>query len=93
MFGLPEVGAWYLNTDSGEVFEVVAMDNVASDVEIQYVDGAINDFDMESWQSLPLTEIPEPEDWSAPFEIEPSEIDESDPTYIVDEGDAWDLIH
>ncbi len=93
MLAYPEIGSWYLNNDSGEMFEVVALDQDNADIEVQYVDGAVSEYDMDSWHLLQLDEIPEPEDWSAPYEIEANEVDESDPTIIQDEEDVWGLIH
>lgn len=89
---LPEVGAWYLDTESGEMFEVVAMDENAGDIEMQYFDGALSEVDTESWANMALAMIPPPEDWSAPFEIEETEVDESDPQ-LVPQAENNDLIH
>lgn len=92
MVTLPEIGAWYLNTESGEMFEVVAMDDHEGDVEMQYFDGELGELDRESWDSLPLALIPPPEDWSGPFEIEENEVDESD-SQLVAPQEKEDLIH
>lgn len=87
----PEVGAWYMNMDSGEMFEVVAVDDEDGDIEMQYVDGELSELDRDSWELLPLDLIPPPEDWAAPFEIEANEVDESDQQWL--DAIKEDLIH
>ncbi len=93
MHTFPEIGAWYLNTDSGEMFEVVALDESEGEIQLQYFDGEINQLDPESWASLPLAMIPPPEDWSGPFEIEASEVDESDPIHLEEKEGEEGLLH
>ncbi|MFI4956854.1 MAG: DUF6763 family protein [Gammaproteobacteria bacterium] len=92
MDAFPEVGAWYLNTESGEMFEVVATDESAGDIEMQYFDGELSEVDADSWASMSLAVIPPPENWSAPFEIEEAEVDESDSQLLPHPGEE-DLIH
>ena len=89
----PEIGAWYLNTESGEMFEVVAMDEAAGDIEMQYFDGELDEVDTDSWASMSLELIPPPEDWSGPFEIEETEVDESDSQLVPRQEEEQGLIH
>jgi hypothetical protein len=70
----PLIGSWYDSKDFPECFRVVAYDNPHDAVEIQYFDGEIEEIDYETWQQLNPYEIPEPEDASAPFEMEREDI-------------------
>lgn len=57
----PLVGTWYLDTESSQHFEIVAIDEKQKTIEIQYYDGDIDEFDIESWGSLSLIETDTPE--------------------------------
>ena len=46
----PSVDVWY-TTASGDTFEVVAVDPHDDTIEIQYLDGSLEELDMDSWQS------------------------------------------
>ena len=70
----PTVGNWYRNLDTGNDFEVVAFDEDAQTIEIQYFDGELEELDLDSWYDLPIEPIEAPEDWSGPFdEMEPDD--------------------
>ncbi|WP_237056013.1 DUF6763 family protein [Microbulbifer sediminum] len=58
----PDIGNWFEMIDSGQLFEVVALDDLHRTVEIQYLDGTLDELDMEQWQSLPLATAAPPED-------------------------------
>lgn len=75
---VPTIGQWYKNRQSTDLFEIVAYDEADGFVEIQYFAGEIEEFDLETWSELDLIEIPEPEDWSGPFELTKEDIDYSD---------------
>jgi len=62
----PIIGEWY-KTAQGEQFEVVALDDDAETVEVQYFDGAVAEFETEVWQSMALVTIAPPEDWSGGY--------------------------
>jgi len=70
----PEVGNWYDSKDFPECFKVVAYDDKQDLIEIQYFDGEIAEVDHDSWTASHPHEIPEPEDASAPFELDHDEI-------------------
>lgn len=61
----PVVGAWYKDLE-GKSFEVVATDETS--VELQYFDGATAEADLDVWYDMELESIPEPEDWSGPYD-------------------------
>lgn len=71
----PIIGNWYRNEETGNDFEVVALDEDAQTVEIQYFDGELEELDLDAWYELPLEAIETPEDWSGPFdELEPDDL-------------------
>ena len=75
----PIVGNWYQNLDTQSQFEVVAFDEDAQTVEIQYFDGEVEEIDLDSWYEMVLEPIEPPEDWSGPFdEIDPDDLGYSD---------------
>ena len=65
--GLPRVGTWYRDR-RGRRFEVVAYDEDAGLVDVQYFDGDVSELDMDMWEELVVEAIEEPEDWSGPFD-------------------------
>ena len=49
--------------------EVVAVDEAAQTIETQMLDGAVGEYDQESWQQLLLEPVEEPEDWREAYEL------------------------
>lgn len=74
----PQVGAWYKDLQVGAIFEVVAVDEGAQTIETQLQDGALSEYDMDSWNELLLVEIEEPENWSDGYELSHEDSLESD---------------
>ena len=77
----PIIGNWYRNQETGNDFEVVALDEDAQTIEIQYFDGEVEELDLDAWYELPIESIEAPEDWSGPYdEIEADDLgyDEED---------------
>ena len=64
----PIIGNWYRNQETGNDFEVVALDEDAQTIEIQYFDGEVEELDLDAWYELPIEAIEAPEDWSGPFD-------------------------
>ena len=58
----PMEGGWY-ETDTGEVFMVVKVDTTSSLVEVQYLEGTPDQFDLNDWADLNLTEIEPADEW------------------------------
>jgi hypothetical protein len=65
----PRIGDWYKN-DSGDNFEIVAIDEDDETMEIQYFDGAVEEIDMDTWNDMEIIPIEPPEDWSGSLDIE-----------------------
>jgi hypothetical protein len=80
----PIIGNWYRNQETGNDFEVVALDEEAQTVEIQYFDGELEELDLEVWYDLPIDPIEAPEDWSGPFD----ELETDDLGYDVDDEEG-----
>lgn len=74
----PNVGNWYHETSEHLVFEVVALDEDAGTIELQHLDGEIDEFDAETWEELSLSEIEPPEDWRSGYELSREDSTESD---------------
>lgn len=64
----PEVGSWYYDPTTNSQFEVVAVDEDGN-VEIQFFDGSIEEFEKEVWFELKLSPAAQPEDWTGPYEV------------------------
>ena len=69
----PGIGDWYRLT-GGELFEVVALDEDAGTIELQYFDGTIEEMDVEDWDARwedgELEAAEAPEDWSGSVDVE-----------------------
>ncbi len=76
----PVPGQWYENLEEDESFRVLKVDEDAELVEIEHLDGEIEQLDLETWHELDLEETAEPEGWA-----EPEEEDEED-----DEDEDWE---
>ena len=77
----PIIGNWYRNQETGNDFEVVALDEDAQTFEIQYFDGEVEELDLDAWYEQPIEGIEAPEDWSGPFD----ELEADDLGYEDDE--------
>ena len=75
----PVAGQWYENLEEEEQFRVLSVDEDSELVEIEYLDGDIEELDLETWHEMDLDKIAEPEGWS-----------ESDDEDDSDEDDDWD---
>lgn len=57
----PSIGAWYHDVANDSVFEVVALDDHAGSVEIQYDNGDIDEFDLDLWNPVLFVPTDQPE--------------------------------
>lgn len=74
----PAVGDWYKNS-LGQSFEIVAVDEDEGTVEVQFYDGEVEEYDMDTWRMLEIAPAVAPKDWSAPFDdIEKDDLGYSD---------------
>jgi hypothetical protein len=88
----PVPGQWYENLEEEESFRVLSVDEDSELVEIEYLDGDIEEIDIEAWHEMDLERTDEPEGWSEPEEDEEEEDDEDfDEDDEDDEDDDDDL--
>lgn len=65
---IPRVGDWYQNAE-GDTLEVVAWDPQEQTVEVQFFDGTIEEYDLETWSELGLRSAQPQEDWSGSMDL------------------------
>lgn len=85
----PVVGQWYINADEEETFRVITVDEDAEMVEIEYLDGEIEELDIDEWHELDLELTTEPEGWSEDVDEEDEDEDDWDEDEEEDEDD-WE---
>src|SRR5512139_2972021 len=68
----PVVGKWYARP-GGDSFEVVALDPDDATIEIQYVDGTIEEIDLDDWRQDQILAAEPPEDWTGSVDVEPED--------------------
>ncbi len=68
--GSPRIGQWYLRGDKGEEFVVTGRDERAGTIEIQTVDGDLDEIDENYWSAMSLELAEPPEDWTGPVDVE-----------------------
>ena len=80
----PTAGQWYHNVEEEESFRVLSVDEDSELVEIEYVDGDIEELDIEAWHEMDLEKTTAPEGWSESDEEEDEDEEEEE------EEDDWD---
>ena len=83
----PVVGQWYENLEEEESFRVLSVDEDSELVEIEYLDGDIEEIDLEAWHEMDLELTQEPEGWA---ESDEEEEDDDDEDWDEDEDDEDD---
>jgi hypothetical protein len=90
----PVPGQWYEDLDREEVFKVVSLDPDDMLVRIQWLDGEIEDLDLEAWNELDLEQAEEPEGWvDEEEELDDEDEDDVDEDWDdedEDDDDDWD---
>src|SRR5258707_10003875 len=86
----PAVGQWYENIDENESFRVLSVDEDSELIELEYLDGDIEEIDVEAWHEMDLEMIQEPEGWSDADEDEDEEEEEDDDEDEDEDDDDWD---
>ena len=82
----PTPGQWYENLEEEESFRVLSVDEDSELVEIEYLDGDIEEIDLETWREMDLERIEEPEGWSKSDDEETEDEDEDE---VDDERDGY----
>jgi hypothetical protein len=84
----PVKSQWYENLEEEEQFRVLSVDEDSELIEIEYLDGDIEELDVEAWHEMDLERITEPEGWAASqAEEEEEDDDEDDEDWDEDEDD------
>jgi len=69
----PAIGEWY-RMHGEQLFEVVAIDEDAGTIEVQYFDGTVEELELddwnEQWKSGALEAAEAPEDWKGSVDVE-----------------------
>ena len=65
----PRLGDWYKSITSDR-FEIVALDDDAATMEVQYFDGAVEEIDFDTWKDMEIVTIEPPEDWSGSMDLQ-----------------------
>lgn len=87
----PIAGNWYQDPDTGEKFEVVAVDEDAGTVEIRYVDGGSDELDLDTWYAQGPEPIDAPEDWSESLDdLEQDDLDADEWPQPRGRSSRWD---
>jgi hypothetical protein len=86
----PVRGQWYENLEEEEQFRVLTVDEDSELIEIEYLDGDIEELDLEAWHEMDLERIQEPEGWSDDDDEESDEDEEWDEEDDEDDDDDWD---
>jgi hypothetical protein len=80
----PQKGQWYEDLDREDSFRVLSVDPDIATVRIQWLDGEVEDLDVDEWHELDLELAAEPEGW----------VDEDADAVVDDEEeedeDDWD---
>lgn len=84
----PVKGQWYENVEDDETFRVISVDEDAELVEIEYLDGDIEELDLDAWHEMDLERIEEPEGWAA--QDDEDEEDDEDEDDEDEDDDDWD---
>lgn len=69
----PVIGEWY-KMPEGTVFEVVAINEHDGTIDVQYADGTVGEYDVETWGTLELVTVAPPDDSAAAYD----DVDSSD---------------
>ena len=90
----PIRGQWYENVEEDETFRVLSVDEDSELIEIEYLDGDIEEIDVETWHEMDLELTDEPEGWSdtddEDDDLDEEEEEEDDEDEDDDEDDDWD---
>ena len=91
----PIVDQWYQQLDKDQQYKVIALDDTAGTVEIQYLDGEIEEMDIDDWYQLNVETMEAPEEVTDTDEKEDVEEEEEEDDWEEEEedddsSDEWD---
>ncbi len=84
----PHIGQWYYDRTNDREFEVLNIDKEEGILEIQYLEGEVEEVDLDTWEDMNLAKIAEPDDWDQDTNQKDDfeEVDDLDD----DDSDDWD---
>jgi len=80
----PVIGSWYQDAAEDQLFEVVAVDEDAGAIEIQFLGGEVSEVDFDTWRQMLLLTAKAPEDWKASYELSNEDSSMYDDIYVPD---------
>jgi Family of unknown function (DUF6763) len=80
---IPEIGRWYRRSN-GNLFEVVALDDLDGTIEMQHFDGTLEESEPEGWLAMNAEPAEAPEDWSGSVDINIEDIPGSRQPLFID---------
>jgi hypothetical protein len=83
----PTVGQWYEDLENEETFQVLKVDEDREVVEIQHLDGDVEELDVDDWAELDLEMTEEPEGWSGSKAEKDAEEEDEDEDWDDDDED------
>ena len=86
----PTPGQWYENVEEEETFRVLTVDEDSELVEIEYLDGEIEEVDLETWHEMDLEKTDEPEGWADRDDDDDDDDDDEDFDEDDDDDDEDD---
>lgn len=90
---VPKLGRWYQDCENGQLFEIVSLDMEDANVQVQYLDGELADFDLDVWAELHLRAAAAPEDWRSAFELDDADAPDPDgPMHPLEWGNPLSAI-
>jgi hypothetical protein len=86
----PVKGQWYESVGEEETFRVLSVDEDAELVEIEYLDGDIEEMDLDAWHEMDLERIEEPEGWAGDEPAAGEDKDDKEEEDDDEDDDDWD---
>ncbi|HKK05801.1 MAG TPA: DUF6763 family protein [Gammaproteobacteria bacterium] len=90
----PIVGHWYMREEGGQEFEVTSVNEAEGVVEVQDIDGDVEEIDLEEWYELEIEPTEPPEEWSGGYDpvARAASVDDEADFYADDDAQTgpWD---
>src|SRR6267143_2630857 len=74
----PVPSQWYENVEEEESFRVLSVDEDSELIEIEYLDGDVEELDLEAWEEMDRERIEQPEGWSESDDEDEDDLDDDD---------------
>jgi hypothetical protein len=81
----PTIGQWYEDLENEEQFQVLKVDEDQEIIEIQHLDGDLEELDIDGWAEMDLELTDEPEGWSGSKAARDAEEEEDEEDWDEDE--------